>query len=170
MSSVGRMSDVVDIPAGTGRMTVRLARTGLRVVAVDASADMLEIARRRGGAETYLVGRIEDLPEVVGSTDCVVSLRLFGHLPEETQAAALRRVREVSRFGAVICFPADTRWLRLRRRLQARRGRTLAGWTPMSDRRSCELALGAGFEIVRTLRLLGPVSETHALVLRCSDD
>lgn len=166
MARAGRLTSVVDIPAGTGRMTVRLRHSGLRVVAVDASADMLSIAQARGGADEYLVGRVERLTELVAPVDCVVSLRLFGHLPVDTQATALRQAREVAKFGAVICFAADTPWLRLRRAIQARRGRTLAGWTPLSDRMACEMAQKAGFEVVEVLRLLGPISETHALVLR----
>jgi SAM-dependent methyltransferase len=165
MARTGRLTNVVDIPAGTGRMTIRLKRSGLRVIAVDASADMLAIAQDRGAADEYQVGRIERLSELVTTADCVVSLRLFGHLPIEVKTLALREVREVARFGAVICFAADTPWLRLRRALQARRGRTLAGWTPLSDARACDMAREAGFEVVRVLRLLGPISETHALVL-----
>ena len=115
MTRTGRLTSVVDVPAGTGRMTVRLARSGLHVVAVDASADMLAIAEARGGADGYVVGRIEQLPQLVASADGVVSLRLFGHLPVGTQATALRQIREVARIGAVICFAADTPWLRLRR-------------------------------------------------------
>ena len=166
MARTGRLTSVVDIPAGTGRMTSRLRHSGLRIIAVDVSADMLSIAEARGAADEYLVGRFERLSELVASADCVVSLRLFGHLPVDTQAAALRQVREVARFGAVICFAANTPWLRLRRAFQARRGRPLRGWTPATDRMAGEMARTAGFEVVKILRLLGPISETHALVLR----
>ncbi len=166
MARTGRLTSVVDIPAGTGRMTMRLRRSGLRVIAVDASADMLSVAEARGAADEYLIGRIECLSELVASADCVVSLRLFGHLPVDAQAAALRQVREVTRFGAVICYAADTPLLRLRRALEARRGRTRRTWTPVTDRLASEMARTAGFEVVKILRLSGPVSETHALVLR----
>ena len=170
MTRTGRLTSVVDVPAGTGRMTVRLARSGLHVVAVDASADMLAIAEARGGADDYVVGRIEQLPQLVPCADGVVSVRLFGHLPVTTQVEALRQVRAVAKYGAVITFPGDTPWLRLRRAVQARRGRPLSGWHPLSDRAASELAQKAGFEVVEVLRLLGPISETHALVLRCLDD
>jgi SAM-dependent methyltransferase len=168
MARTGRLSSVVDVPAGTGRMTLRLSASGLRVTAVDASADMLSVARARGGADDYLVGRVESLSDLVAVADCVVSLRLFGHLPVKAQAQALRQVRAVARYGAVICYAADTPWLRLRRAAQARRGRVLSGWTPVSDGQACEMARAAGFEVVELLRLLGPISETHALVLRCT--
>jgi ubiquinone/menaquinone biosynthesis C-methylase UbiE len=166
MARTGRLTSVIDIPAGTGRMTMRLRRSGLRVVAVDASADMLSIAQARGAADEYVCARVERLSEAVAPADCVVSLRLFGHLPADTQATALRQSREVAKFGAVICFAADTPWLRLRRAIRARTGRVLAGWTPVSDRAVCQMAQKAGFEVVEVLRLLGPISETHALVLR----
>ncbi len=170
MARTGRLMSVVDVPAGTGRMTIRLARSGLRVVAVDASADMLAIAQARGGADEYLLGRVERLPEFVPAADCAVSLRLFGHLPVDAQVEALRQIRAIAKYGAVITYPGDTLWLRLRRAIQARRGRTLAGWHPLSDRAASELAPKAGFEVLEVLRLLGPVSETHALVLRSVEE
>jgi SAM-dependent methyltransferase len=166
MASSGRLASVIDVPAGTGRIGVRLKSMGLAVVAVDASADMLAFAEDAGAADRYVIGRIEHLSEVVESTDCVVSLRLFGHLPLRNQAEALHQVRRVARFGAVVCYAADTRWLRLRRTVQGRMGRTFEGWTPATDRAACQMAAEAGFQVLGVNRLLGPVSETHALVLR----
>ena len=40
-------SDWLDISCGTGSMAIRLAKHGIRMTAVDLSADMIEIARRK---------------------------------------------------------------------------------------------------------------------------
>ena len=45
---VGR--SVLDVGTGTGRGAIALARRGARVTGVDASAEMLEVARRRSAS------------------------------------------------------------------------------------------------------------------------
>jgi SAM-dependent methyltransferase len=47
-------SVVVDIGCGTGRLTTELARRGHRVIGVDPSPAMLEVARRRPGGDQVL--------------------------------------------------------------------------------------------------------------------
>lgn len=168
MSQTGRLATVGDIPIGTGRMGVRLRMTGLHVVGVDASSDMLSVARAKNAANEYVLGRVEQLSSAVAPVDCIVSLRLFGHLPGDVQAVALREIREVANYGCVVCYAADTRWLRIRRWLQGLSGRTLSGWTALADADARRMAESAGFDVLGILRLLGPISETHAMVLRCS--
>src|SRR5262249_22973193 len=50
---VGRIQDrsIVDVGTGTGRAAILMARGGARVTAVDASEQMLEVARRRAAEE-----------------------------------------------------------------------------------------------------------------------
>ena len=42
-----RGGSVLEVACGTGRVALRLARSGLRVVGIDLSAEMLQIARRK---------------------------------------------------------------------------------------------------------------------------
>lgn len=155
---------VLDVPIGTGRIAARLSRSGADVVGVDASADMLTKAREKGSAAGFILARAESIPVPDRAADFVVSLRLFGHLPREAKLEALRQFARVGE-GCVVCFAADTPWLRSRRRRQARRGRRLDVWHPMSDRDARRLAGEAGLRVVSLLRMFGPVSETRALVL-----
>lgn len=51
---------VLELGAGSGRVTLPLARAGFQVTAVDSSPDMLEVLRRRLGAEPAEVrGRVD---------------------------------------------------------------------------------------------------------------
>jgi len=50
--------------------------------------------------------------------------------------------------------------------LRQRKGRAIAERTTVTDAAAREMPYEAGFDVVTILRLLEPVSETHALVLR----
>jgi ubiquinone/menaquinone biosynthesis C-methylase UbiE len=161
----GPVHDILDVPIGTGRMATRLSARGFEVTGLDASADMLAVAQGIDAAHAYQVGRVEHIPFEDRSFDAVVSVRLFGHLPAGAKVAALKEFRRVARRGAVVFVPGQTRWLRMRRSWQARRGRTLGSWNPVSSSEIRALAGQADFHVVCTMYLLGPFSETRAVIL-----
>lgn len=162
-------STILDAPVGTGRMASRLAVAGATVIGADVSEDMIEVARSKGAAQEYVVGRCESLPLADDAVDYVVCLRLFGHLPQDAKRSALREFARVARRGLVICFAADTPWLNLRRSAQRRLGRPLESWWPLRPDEAEAMALECGAHDVEVLRLTGPMSETHALVLSLAD-
>jgi SAM-dependent methyltransferase len=166
----GPAARVVDVPIGTGRMARRMRARGSRVVGADASSDMLAVARSHDSADEYVVGRVETLSEAVSRTDYVVSVRLFGHLPDEAKSMALAQFRALADKGAVVFFAADSPWLSFRRRLQAARGRNLECWRPITRDTARTLAEAAGFTVLGMRGLLGPVSETHAMILAVPQD
>jgi SAM-dependent methyltransferase len=156
---------VLDLPAGTGWMSRRLTAMGLKVVAVDASIDMLEVAKAKQSAADYVVARIEELPFTDDSVDCVISVRLFGHLDPQTKRCTLHELQRVARCAVVILYAGDSWWLRFRRAMQRRRGRRLGFWHPLDPTSARALARECGVRVVARRRLLGPFSETAALVL-----
>jgi len=162
----GPVSTVLDVPCGTGRMTLRLARSGRTVIAADASEDMLAIARSLCRGAEYVVGRVESLPLESLSVESLVSIRLMGHLPPDSRHAAFREFGRVASVGAVILYPGDSLWLRRRRVRQAAHGRILDPWYPMSAQDIRESARAGGFRVIQILGMLGPVAETRAVVLR----
>ena len=162
----GSFKTVLDVPVGTGRMARRLQQAGWQVTAVDASADMLQIAARRCPGLRPFQGRFEQLPLDDAGVDVAVSVRLLGHLPPEARRAGMAELGRVARVGAVVFFPGDSYWLEHRRRRQAARGRFLDHWYPLSKEDISDAARCGRFEVLRVLCLLGPVAETRALVLR----
>ena len=85
---VGRIKDrhILDVGTGTGRAALMLARGGAHVTAVDASAEMLAIARQRAIDEvvsvTFVQGDAHALEFADRSFDAVVCLRLLMHAPQ----------------------------------------------------------------------------------------
>ena len=85
---VGRIKDriILDVGTGTGRAALMLARGGARVTAVDASPDMLTVARQRASDQavkvTFLEGDAHALEFADRSFDAVVALRLLMHTPK----------------------------------------------------------------------------------------
>jgi ubiquinone/menaquinone biosynthesis C-methylase UbiE len=88
---IGTIRDrlVLDVGTGTGRAALLLARGGANVTAVDASDEMLAVARRRAAAEgvpvRFVVGDAHALEFPDRSFDVAVSLRLIMHAPEWRQ-------------------------------------------------------------------------------------
>jgi SAM-dependent methyltransferase len=98
---IGTIRDrvILDVGTGTGRAALLLARGGAHVTAVDASSEMLAVARRRateeGAAVRFLVGDAHALEFPDRSFDVAVSLRVIMHTPQWQQCVSeLCRVAE----------------------------------------------------------------------------
>ena len=117
---------ILDIPAGTGRLTSYLLNRGYVVAAADASADMLAVALdkydldSRPGFGGAIVCDGENLPFDDDAFDIVVCLRLMGHLPPDVRERVLGEAMRVSRLGAAVGFEMDTMVTRTRQVLSTR--------------------------------------------------
>ena len=90
---------ILDVGTGTGRAALLLARGGAHVTAVDASSEMLAIARRRateeGAPVRFLVGDAHALDFSDRTFDVAISLRVIMHTPHWQRCIAeLCRVAE----------------------------------------------------------------------------
>ena len=90
---------ILDVGTGTGRAALILARGGAHVTAIDASSEMLAVARRRateeGARVRFLVGDAHALDFSDRSFDVALSLRVIMHTPQWRQCIAeLCRVAE----------------------------------------------------------------------------
>jgi ubiquinone/menaquinone biosynthesis C-methylase UbiE len=154
---------VVELAVGTGRIAVPIAEAGIRVIGVDASPEMLAVARERAsaaGVAELIDLRVGDLrappvPERVPLAIC--PFRSLLHMETETEKLrALRAVRELleqdGRFVFDVFSPsaediAEThdRWLEREPGIYER-----AVWDESS--RTLELSLCSG-EVTETFRL-----------------
>jgi SAM-dependent methyltransferase len=103
---------VLDVACGTGALTLAAAeRVGAdgSVVGLDASSEMLAVARRKPTRIEWLEGRAEALPLPDQSFDAVVSQ--FGFMFFEDRAAALtemmRILRPAGRLAVAVCGAVD---------------------------------------------------------------
>ncbi|MDX6683667.1 MAG: hypothetical protein QOG94_3706 [Solirubrobacteraceae bacterium] len=103
---------VVDLGCGSGIWAAALLHAGYDVLGVDGSAALLEIARRRAPAATFVEGSLLDVPlppcaAVTSIGECVT----YGRDPRAGRAAfaaLLRRVAAALRPGGLLVFDVVT--------------------------------------------------------------
>lgn len=71
---------IIDIGAGTGRLTTKLAGLGARVTALDISEKILKILGKKNNAIELVAGDAENLPFPDSSFDMAVGAFLIVHL------------------------------------------------------------------------------------------
>jgi SAM-dependent methyltransferase len=93
----GAAGPVIELGAGSGRISIELARHGHRVIALDASPAMLAQARRRaerhgvGELIDPVVGDLRSPPDLPQSDRVIAPFRTFMHLSgDHERLAALR--------------------------------------------------------------------------------
>ena len=99
---------VLDMATGTGRAALALAKRGAIVTGVDASREMLSVARTRaadGGLPIeFAEGDAHALPYSDQSFDSAVCLRMLMHVPDWRKA--LSELCRVTRHRLVFDYPA----------------------------------------------------------------
>ena len=88
---------VLDFGCGSGENSLLLARRGARVIGVDISASLIELAKRRlqlngVGGSRFVVGSAHDLPLRTESVDIVLGIAILHHLDLESTAREIHRV------------------------------------------------------------------------------
>lgn len=102
--AAGAEETVLDVACGTGAVAAELvARNGCRVVAVDQSAEMLAVARRRlGGLVELRQARAEALPFPDESVDGLTFTYLLRYVDDP--AATMRELARVVRPGGAVAM------------------------------------------------------------------
>ena len=94
--------DVLDLGAGTGKLTTRLVERGLHVVAVDPIAEMLEVLSRSLPDTPALLGTAEEIPLPDDSVDAVLVAQAWHWFdPERAIPEVARVLRPGGRLGLV---------------------------------------------------------------------
>jgi ubiquinone/menaquinone biosynthesis C-methylase UbiE len=92
---------LLDLPAGTGRLSLALADTGAKIVAADISANMLQMAASKGktGSVAFTQGSGSELPFADDTFDAVISFKFFHLVPNERKPAFIQEMRRVLKPG-----------------------------------------------------------------------
>lgn len=107
---LGQVEDrsILDVGTGTGRAAFLMAAAGARVTGVDASEEMLAIARERAvlqsGAVQFATGDAHALAFPSRSFDIAVSLRVLMHTPR--WAICVDQLCRVARQLVVLDYPS----------------------------------------------------------------
>ena len=130
---------VLDVGTGTGRAAIALARRGASVTGVDASKEMLDVARVRAAEAhvtvTFASGDAHGLAFENQSFDDVVCLRVLMHTPDWRQS--LGELCRVARNRVVFDYPALASAAALQaltRRVAAAAGARVEAYRVFSDR------------------------------------
>jgi tRNA (uracil-5-)-methyltransferase TRM9 len=121
-------SVVADVGCGAGRHATVFAAEGHRVVGVDASSRLLEIARRKLPEETFVRGDLCGLPLRDSRFSAAAAVATIHHLPSERERlAAMREIARVLRPGGTALVTA---WSSRQESEEERRGSRPAGPDP----------------------------------------
>jgi SAM-dependent methyltransferase len=105
---LGRDSRVVDVAAGTGKLTRQLAAAGARCVAVEPSASMREECRRVSPGTDVVAGSAEALPFAAGSFDLASVAQAFHWFAPRLALHELARVLRPGGALALVWNERDT--------------------------------------------------------------
>ena len=83
---------MLDLGAGTGKLTTRLVERGLDVVAVDPIAEMLEMLRKSLPDTPALLGTAEEIPLADNSVDAVLVAQAWHWFNPERAIPEVARV------------------------------------------------------------------------------
>jgi 2-polyprenyl-3-methyl-5-hydroxy-6-metoxy-1,4-benzoquinol methylase len=99
---------ILDVGTGTGRAALLLAHGGGRVTGIDASEQMLAVARQRAAQENLAIefrdGDAHEIPFPDRAFDVVISLRVLMHTPDWRRVIA--ELCRTSRERVVFDYPS----------------------------------------------------------------
>lgn len=99
-SELPRHTRLLDAPCGTGRFLNLWELRGFRWLGIDASEEMLALARRKRTARSDLrVGDVTSLEIDDGYVDCAVCVRFLDLVDQDTMRRAVRELHRVLRAG-----------------------------------------------------------------------
>lgn len=166
---IDRAATVLDLPCGTGRLAETLLGEGFRVVGIDISQAMLEVARRKlarfGERFATRVGDVHELARhEQGTYDVALCARVLMHFPLAGQIDFLRSVAVLARRTVVFSQSLSTPYQRARRGIKRGMGLSAPAMHPITEPELASLLKGAGLREVRRHRLARLVSEAILVV------
>lgn len=117
LAAVTAGETVLDVGCGTGTLALAMASRpdSGRVIGIDASGEMIDVARKKAGKANgdvdFQVALIEQIPFPDATFDLVTSSLMLHHLPADLKRAGLAEVRRVLKPGGrfvVMDFARDS--------------------------------------------------------------
>jgi len=155
-------ASILDVPCGTGRLTLFLSKKGYSVIGVDISPEMIRLTNEKlikSGLNRFcpaIIGNAESLQFHDNSFDAVISLRLLGHVPPLNRRLILRELGRVSKKYIILAY-YDRACLQ---HLLRKRRRRFDEWYPVGYKEIRSELKSADLSIVKIIPLFFKISET----------
>jgi SAM-dependent methyltransferase len=113
-SGIGPGSSVVDLAAGTGRLSGRFVQLGIDVIAVEPAANMRAVLEQRFPTVRAIVATAESMPFDDEAIDLVVVGNAFHHFEREAAMTEINRVlRPTGGLAVFWAWPAEEEQLKI---------------------------------------------------------
>ncbi|MCF8029452.1 MAG: class I SAM-dependent methyltransferase [Desulfohalobiaceae bacterium] len=99
-AAIGPGSNILDVGCGAGTFCALASSRGAAAMGLDASRNLLDIAREQGGRDRFLQGEMQELPFPDRCFDLVTGFNAFQYAAEAEHA--LREAARVTRRGGRI--------------------------------------------------------------------
>jgi SAM-dependent methyltransferase len=107
-------SRIVDLAAGTGRLSGRFLQLGVDLIAVEPAANMRAVLEERFPSIHAIVATAESMPLDDGAVDAVVVGNAFHHFDRAPAMAEIRRIlRPGGALGVFWAWPAEEEQLQI---------------------------------------------------------
>jgi len=163
MSELSDNSLIMDAPTGTGRLAETLLEMGHRVVGVDISPEMLEVAKKKlkrfGDRYQTINSDVHNINLEKESFDAVICARVLMHFPLEEQISFLSAVSSYSKGLVVFNQSVITNYHRMRRYVKSLLGNQVPASFPLTKDEVGNLITGTLLTEVRRRQVLPLVSE-----------
>ena len=122
---------VLDAGCGTGLFSIRLAKAGYKVTAVDIASQMVDKARTEAvkvGVENNITFEVNTIESVRGTYDAVVCFDVLIHYPAEGFAQAFRNLGSLTKGSVIFTYAPYNKILAFQH--------WLGGYFPKKERRT----------------------------------
>lgn len=144
---------ILDVGTGTGRAALAFARAGAVVTGIDASEEMLAVARRSAAERkltaTFQLGDAHAIPFADRQFDCAVSLRVIMHTPDWERC--VQELCRVAKWRIVVDFPSARSAAALEsrsRRKKLERGDKVEAYRTIGEDDVRGVIEAAGFKVI----------------------
>ena len=168
LSGIKPPARILDLPCGTGRLSIFLAEKGFNVVGIDISNEMIKQSKLKIidsnliNKVKFIVGDGENIQFPDSFFDIGISLRLFGHLPIENRISVLKELSRVSkRFVIVVYYHKNSLQELIKRKNRIKKG---VYWYPIKLKKIDEELKTAGLKRVSRHFLFPFFSETVVIL------
>jgi SAM-dependent methyltransferase len=163
----GEKRRALDLPSGYGRFTTFLSRRELSVFNSDLSLEMVRRAWEVSGVPGAVADAVSGLPFKDGCFETVLTIRLFHHLHNPAErAAVLSELRRVTSKWAVVSFYRMSGLHAAQRHLQRKFGKRRVDIKMIEPGQFEEEASSAGFDIIDIRPLIRGLHAYHLALLK----